>query len=180
MHCIIQWWILIFIPFFFDSCENQAEKYIRKWYDKMIYIPDDLSFYQWGTDSINYDFTKTPYKMLALLDTVACISCQLRLDDWKRFMADMDSVSHGQITYLFMVRPFSKREFHIELKNEEFTLPVCLDDTNLRQMNGIPMKGTHIFLLNQMNRIVCVGNPITNMKIKTLYRKILRKKCHEN
>lgn len=180
MNLNILWQILILIAFFFCSCENQTEKYIKKWYNKNIHIPNDLSFYQWGTDSVNYEFQDSPYKMLVLLDTVACISCQLRLDDWKRFITDMDSVSQGKITYLFAVHPVSKRELHIELKNEEFNLPVCLDDANFRKINDIPTKGTHVFLLNQMNRIICVGNPIANRKIKDLYKRIFKNSYYEN
>ena len=67
-----------------------------------------------------------------------------------------------------------------ELEEENFTVPICLDDTKFRQMNHMPYNGTHVFLLNQANQVVCVGNPLLHKEIRNLYINILNLKNHEN
>lgn len=176
----ICYWALILICFVFISCDSQAEKYVKKWHNKIIQIPNDLSFYKWGTMFMNYNFDKSQYKMLALLDTVSCIGCQLKLDDWRRFIVDVDSISKGKIAYLFIVSPISKQELHIELKEEKFEIPICFDNVRIRKINDIPDKGTHVFLLDSQNRVVCVGNPIVYKGIEKLYKNILNGVRYEN
>lgn len=135
-----------------------------------------MSFFQYKKETGSYTLNKTKYKMLILLDTVSCISCQLKLDDWKRFMADIDCISQGNVSYLFAAHPLSKKELRIELQNENFNIPIYFDDRNLRKLNGIPFKGTHVFLLNQMDKVVCVGNPIVHRKLINIYKKIIYEK----
>lgn len=164
----------------FYSCESSTEKYLRQWLHKTIVFPADLAFYQGNADSIQINHQDSTYKMLVLLDTVACISCQLRLDDWKRLMTDLDTMTHKRVQYLFMAQPYSKKLFQEELEEEDFTVPICLDDTKFRQMNHMPYNGTHVFLLNQANQVVCVGNPLLHKEIRNLYINILNLKNHEN
>ena len=66
-----------------------------------------------------------------LLDTVACISCQLRLDDWKRLMTDLDTMTHKRVQYLFMAQPYSKKL----LEGYDLGKPIVAIS------NGIDLKG---------------------------------------
>ena len=160
----------------FCCCKSHTERYLEKWLYKTVVFPTDLAFYHMGKDSVKYDYQHSSFKMLVLLDTVACINCQLRLDDWNRLMADFDTICSGKIRYVFMAQPYSRRLFIEELKNEDFTVPICLDDKKFRQLNEMPYNGTHSFLLNQANQIICVGNPLSNKEIRKLYKTILKSK----
>ena len=66
-------------------------------------------------------------------------------------------------------------ELELLLESEEFVYPVCIDEEDeLNKLNCFPEnEGFHTLLLDKENKIVIVGNPIQNMKIKELYLKTL-------
>ncbi len=72
------------------------------------------------------------------------------------------------------MNPVYQRELYTILKLHEFSIPVCVDNNeDIRLLNNMPLNTSHVFLLDQQNRIICVGNPITNRHIRELYKKYL-------
>lgn len=62
------------------------------------------------------------------------------------------------------------------LKRENFHHPIWIDKENmLNKLNHFPADPTfQTFLLDKDNRVLAVGNPIHNPKVKELYLKIIR------
>ena len=114
------------------------------------------------------------HRILALVDSSACIGCQLRIDDWQRFIADIDSSTCETISLLFIMSPISVREVYMVLRSSNFVTPVCIDNSlEIRSLNDVPPKTSHVFLLDKKNKIICVGDPISNRKVRDIYRKII-------
>ncbi|MCE8655689.1 DUF1573 domain-containing protein [Bacteroides fragilis] len=71
--------------------------------------------------------------------------------------------------------PKMKKDIFYALKNDNFTYPICLDlENTFYDTNKIPgdmMLQT--FLLDEDNKIVAIGNPIHNSKIKDLFLNII-------
>lgn len=61
------------------------------------------------------------------------------------------------------------------LKRDNFTHPVCLDEEDaFNKLNKLPADMMfQTFLLDKDNRVVAIGNPIHNPKVKELYLKII-------
>ena len=144
-------------------------RYVKEWYGKKLIFPEQMTFRLYGKESVDYDYSTADYKILALMDSVSCIECQLRIDDWKRFITDVDSLTNANIRYLFVMKPVSERNLYDVLKDEDFQIPVCTDASEFRKINKMEFPGTHVFLLDQNNQIICVGNPLLRKRIRELY-----------
>jgi hypothetical protein len=64
------------------------------------------------------------------------------------------------------------------LRTEKFVYPVCIDEKDsLNILNKFPSEMEYqTFLLDRDNKIIAIGNPIHNSKIKNLYLKIIQGK----
>lgn len=166
--CVIIW----------TSCQNVEKVYlvntVKEWEGKKIKFPTESVFTQYLCDTIKYD-TDLDFKLMIYVDSTGCTSCKLQLHKWKRFLNEMDSVTSDKIALLFYVCPKDKREFEHILKRDKFDYPVCIDEyDSLNIMNNFSSDPRfQVFLLDKENRVIAVGNPILNPKIKNLYFNIL-------
>ncbi|MEY8687463.1 DUF1573 domain-containing protein [Bacteroides sp. AN502(2024)] len=147
---------------------------VKEWEGKEIKFPTESVFTQYMHDTVRCD-TDFDFKLLAYVDSTGCTSCKLQLHKWKSFLHEMDSVSNGKIAFLFYVCPNDKREFEHILKRDKFDYPICIDEyDSLNIMNHFSLDPRfQVFLLDKKNRVIAVGNPILNSKIKDLYFNIL-------
>lgn len=165
--------IVSFLGTLISACVNKKEQYVKQWYGKTIQFPDSMTFKRHARDKCFFDYRGGRYKVLILLGNVECISCRLKIDDWQRSIQDVDTTVLG-VNYIFIMNPVYQRELYTILKLHEFSIPVCVDNNeDIRLLNNMPLNTSHVFLLDQQNRIICVGNPITNRHIRELYKKYL-------
>lgn len=160
------------------SCQNAERSYlvntVKEWEGKEIKFPTESVFTQYMYDTVKYD-TDLDFKLMVYVDSTGCTSCKLQLHKWKSFLHEMDSVSNDKIALLFYVCPNDKREFEHILKRDKFDYPICIDEyDSLNIMNHFSSDPRfQVFLLDKKNRVIAVGSPILNPKIKNLYFNIL-------
>ena len=89
---------------------------------------------------------------------------------WKEFIREVDSLS-SRVSVLFFFHPKDKRELIYLLKRDGITTPVCFDmEDQLNALNRFPPRDDfQCFLLDENNRVVCIGNPVHNPRIKEMY-----------
>lgn len=82
----------------------------------------------------------------------------------------------SDVCFLFFFSPEKKVDIIRTLKSHAFTHPICIDEIHqLDYLNHFPADPTfQTFLLDKDNRVLAVGNPIHNPKVKELYLKIIR------
>ena len=137
---------------------------------------------EWERNSIShkssiYFSTLGKYKILTYVDSIGCISCKLQLGKWKTFMEEVDSLGMDSVRFLFFFSPEKRRDLLITLKSERFIYPICIDKENrLNELNHFPASDMnfHTFLLDKDNKVLAIGNPIHNPKVKELYLKIIQ------
>lgn len=157
------------------SCQmtenEKLEKLLREWNGKEIVFPESLSFTIYGETETDFRIPTNGYKIVHYVDSTGCVSCKLNLSKWMEYIAFIDSVTHSSIPCLFFIHAKQKREMKISMKQEHFDYPVCLDTENeFYKLNRFPMHPMlQTFLLDKDNRIVAMGDPITNPKITELY-----------
>ena len=97
----------------------------------------------------------------------------LQLPKWKEFIVYVDSVSGGQVPFLFFFQSKDNKELRYILKRDNFRLPVCVDSQNeFGKLNRFPSELMfQTFLLDKDNRVKVIGNPIHNLSVKELYLK---------
>lgn len=172
--------ISVFICLFLLSCGNQEKKYIERllqtWSEKEVLFPANSIFTIKGKDTVDFSMSGK-FKILTYVDTLGCISCKLQLDRWKVFMEEVDGMTEDSVRFIYFFSPEKRKKFLETLRFENFTYPVCIDDMNqLNALNNFPSGNEmfHTFLLDKDNKVLAIGNPIHNPKVKELYLKIIQ------
>ena len=120
---------------------------------------------------MDFDFRDAEYKVVIYIDSVGCTSCKLQLPRWKNLVAEVDSLTNGNVPFLFYFHPKDMKELRYLTRRDNFEYPVCFDEKDeLNQLNQFPSDMTfQTFLLDKDNKVVAIGNPVLNPKVKELY-----------
>lgn len=112
---------------------------------------------------------------MTYIDSVGCTSCKLQLPRWKEFMEEVDSVVKTYVPFAFYFHPKDMKELRYITRRDGFTYPVCFDEKDrFNALNRFPEHMTfQTFLLDKANKVVALGNPVHNPKVKELYLKVL-------
>lgn len=172
---------LFFVAILLFSCkEAEKDRIIRlvnEWEGKTIYYPDKMTLISYETDSVitTGNRVKSHYTILNYVDSMGCISCNLQLPKWKELIGKIDSISSGKVTCLFVFHPKDKTYLIKLLQQVHFNYFVYIDETDtLNRINKfLKDENFQTFLLDKDNRIVAIGNPVHNPRVKDLYLKII-------
>lgn len=166
---------LLLFSFWFSSCQpssqQKIEQLVRTWQGKTVIFPERSVFTLGGKDTVSFSLSDTKPKILVYVDTAGCMSCKLKLAEWKEFAHYVDSITDRQVQFVFYITTKDYKELGYMLKRDRFDLPVCLDKAGkLNQLNHFPNEMSfQTFFLDKDNRIKLIGNPIHNLAIKDLY-----------
>lgn len=155
-----------------SSCNLKKEidvtSLVKEWNGKEIIFPKNTFSFQSNNGSTNF-------KILVYTDSLGCTSCKLRPQQWKKIISEMDSISSIPIHFLFYFNTKDKEEINYIFKRDQFDYPVCIDEADsLNNLNHFPAdERFQTFLLDKNNKVVAIGNPIHNPKVKELYMKII-------
>ena len=160
------------------SCKDRRDditQLVNKWEDKEIVFPAHSIFTVQGRDTVSFSFSDANYKIVSYIDSVGCTGCKLHLPRWRRFMYEVDTLMNASVPFVFYFHPKNIEDLRYIIRRDTFTHPVCLDVSDkFNILNHFPSeKAFQTFLLNKKNKIIAIGNPILNPKVKELYLKIL-------
>jgi hypothetical protein len=160
-----------------DKKRIEAETIITEWVGKEIRFPDEG---QYQCNFSGKDTTATlctglfekEYKILLYIDSLGCTNCKLHLFEWKWLIEERDSLEMDKLSFLFFFHPKDKKELRFMFKRDRFDYPVFIDeDNNIDRLNHFPTQSQYqCFLLDKDNRVLMVGNPVSNQKIWELYK----------
>lgn len=155
--------------------KNRITSITKNWIDKEIIFPNNLVFTVFGRDTIDYTMSNNGYTIITYVDSVGCIDCKLKLPIWKGLVNEIDSLSEALVPVLFFFHPKDRKDVCAILKRDAFAYPVCIDEEDsLNNLNHFPTEMMlQTFLLDKDNKVVAIGNPIHNPKVKELYLKII-------
>ena len=161
------------------SCQESKEeamlRLVNEWNGKEIIFPSHSTFTVQGKDTVDFTIYEADYKVLTYIDSVGCASCKLQLPRWKQWMHEVDSLTGGQVPFLFYFHPKDMKELRYLTRRDGFSYPVCFDEKDeLNRMNRFPSDMTfQTFLLDRDNKVVAIGNPVHNLKVKDLYLELI-------
>lgn len=144
---------------------------VKSWQEKEIIFPEELIFTKYGKDTVKYNIPVSDYKIIMYVDSVGCTECKLQLYKWKDFITEVDSLTNGAVPILFFFYPKDLREISFLLKRDSINIPVCIDKQNrMNRINHFPSHQMYqCFLVNKENKVICIGNPVHNRKIRDIY-----------
>lgn len=169
------YFLILGVTFLLNGCEdkskNRIARIVQEWQDKEIVFPRKMVFTKYGKDTVEYELPHSSYKILMYVDSIGCTSCKLQLHKWKEFIEEVDSLTFGTVPVLFFFHPQDLREISYLLKRDGIDMPVCIDMAD--EMNALNRFPTHqefqTFLLNEENKVVFIGNPAYNLRVKEMY-----------
>lgn len=160
------------------SCTNKKDtimETLKDWENRELFFPSAPVFTVQG-DTVNYQIQKVArYKILSYIDSTECLGCKMRLFEWKQFITLVDSLSSDTVQFLFFLSSKNKMDINRMLITDRFVYPVCVDEhDSINKLNNFHSDYQfQTFLLDEYNKVVLVGNPIYNNKVKELYLKII-------
>lgn len=173
-HC----YLIILILIASLSCSKQKSdtellQIVKKWYGKEIKFPDRPVFTLYGKDTVDYSIPQSTYKVLVYVDSTGCVDCKLQLQKWQELIEYTNSISNGEIPFLFFFYPKDYKELCQIFKRDLFDMPVCIDfKGELNKLNNFPLLPQfHTLLLDKDNKVVVIGNPVHSTDIRSLYIK---------
>lgn len=163
----------------FYSCQKKANveinNVVEEWINREIKFDNSYIFTRLGRDSINNSIPTSKYKILIYTDSIGCVGCNLKLSQWMEWMAQIDSISDNKVAFLFFIHPKHMTDLLLLLCEQKFDFPVCIDrDNSLNKLNHFPSNTMlQTFLLDEHNKVLAIGNPMHNPKIKELYMNLI-------
>ena len=170
---------LIMCVWMLASCQESREeamlRLVNEWNGKEIKFPARSVFTIQGKDTVKLEFSNVDYKVVTYIDSVGCTSCKLQLSRWKKLVEEVDSLTNGRVPFLFYFHPKDREELRYLTRRDDFTYPVCFDERDeLNRLNQFPTDMTfQTFLLDKDNKVVAMGNPVHNPKVKELYLSLI-------
>lgn len=171
--------ILFLILHLLIGCSNKSKnsiaQIISEWDGRQVVYPHNLVYSINGKNMPDYIVPLNEYTILNYVDSVGCTSCKLQLPKWNAWMEELDSISNSNVNVIFFMHPQKKKEIDYILKRDNFNHPVCIDEADsLNKLNHFPADMRfQTFLLDKNNKVLAIGNPIHNPKVKELYMKII-------
>lgn len=85
-------------------------------------------------------------------------------------------MTEGSVPFLFYFHPKDVKVLRFLIRRDGFTHPVCFDEMDdFNRMNHFPSESMfQTFLLDKENRVIALGNPIQNPKVKELYLDLIK------
>lgn len=171
--------ILSLCSFMMFSCMNSEKrevvKVINSWIGKQVILPSHPTFTVMASDTVDYTFESSEYRILNYVDSTGCTACNLDLIPWEDFMNEVDLKTDKEVSFLYFYHTNKIKDVEFALFYEDFKHPVCIDKNGeILKLNDFPADITlHTFLLDNENKVLAIGNPIYNESIAKLYIDII-------
>lgn len=171
------WRFLMIITILLNSCVNSEVKsaqIIKESINEKIIFPP-LNAKIIGRDTLCMSLLESKYKMVVYVDSVGCTSCKLHLLDWHEWINKYKY--YKQLGFIFIVSQKDYTEFEWQQKINQFDYPVFYDmNCEFNKLNVVSEDNRfHVFLLNEENRIMVIGDPIENPRMYKIYDRIISK-----
>ncbi|WP_195663278.1 DUF1573 domain-containing protein [Bacteroides congonensis] len=176
VHFILFIILLVFVYSCKESVSNKITHLVNEWGNKEIIFPSQMYFTSLGKDTINMDsIMNNEFLIVTYIDSIGCTSCKLQLDRWQTFITELDSLTASSVPVLFFLHPKNRKEVLTMLGCRHFDYPICIDENDsLNILNHFPQEMPfQTFLLDHNSKVIAIGNPILNSRVKDLYFDIL-------
>ncbi len=170
--------LLLSLSFSCSSRDRGITSLYQEWSQKRIKLPGNIVFTKYIRDSIDYNIN-TNCKILLYVDSSGCTMCKLKLYEWSSFMSEIKNIAGDQVSFVFTIYPNNKKNTLRELRSSliagRFDYPITIDlYDSLNHLNHFPNDDRfRCFLLDSLNNVILIGNPIQKPKIKDLYIKAI-------
>lgn len=172
--------LMLLLFLFLVSCNRIERQHfiniVSEWENRQIKYPSNMLLTSIDGDSIVFDGTKCKYTIVSYLDSIGCLSCRLKLSDWDLFVKQLNVEMQSSVCVLFVIHTKRKKDVNYIIKKALFKYPVFFDKKDsFNILNHFPLdESFRSFLLDENNKVIAIGNPIHNPKVRELYLQIIK------
>ncbi len=116
--------------------------------------------------------TKELFTVVHYVDSIGCIPCKLRPQDWITFQGRIDSLYNNNVKIVFVSHINAIRDLRkLMVARNLYNIDVLPDSAN-KWRNGNQIGNNQLFytmLLDSKNKVLVVGEPFLNEKMMALY-----------
>lgn len=151
--------------------EGYVTRMVKEWSGKKLELPKDTIILNSPEDSRVLDLNSL--KIVVYIDGT-CSVCLSELSFWREFI---EEVSNNGLDCKFLIYIYTK---DIETMRDYLTLvnfhyPVIIDlKSQLPQKNTLFDKRFQVFLLNESNEVILIGNPTMNHDLRNTYINVIK------
>ncbi len=166
--------LLILCICVFVSCQNTGKSKIMNRYAELlkseILFPDSMIFVKDIFDTVQVDYNNK-IKIVTYNDSAGCLNCNLALSKWIDLIKYVDSLTNEKVAFINIVNIRHLTTLKDVVYGNRFHYPLFIDsEDKFNNLNKLPNDYQfRTFLLDENNRVVLIGNPVQNQKIRDLY-----------
>lgn len=169
--------LLLAISISLCSCKGERGDHaevISEWIGREIVLPDGL-VYRIQDDTVGLNLNRQDFKIVSYIDSSGCTSCRMKLDMWSDITNEFKALTDLDIEVLMIVNTIDTADVLANMYRNNYLNPVAFDPDNVfNRTNTLPPRPEHhCFLLDSENKVVAIGNPVLNPKIKELYEQYI-------
>lgn len=149
---------------------SRNRELVGQWLGREIVMPDEL-VYQIQNDTVKLDLERPDFKIVNYVDSSGCTSCRMKLSRWSEVIDELKSIPDIDVEVITIVNTDDHHEIAYLLRRDNYLNPVAFDGANtFDRVNELPSSPDyHTFLLDSENKVVAIGNPAANPKIKDVF-----------
>lgn len=168
--------VILALTAVFVGCDSEKEHQnaLMQLIGSEVKIPEDLTYQVQGFPVV-YDFGDCDYRIVVYVDSAGCTPCKMKLGVWGKIMADYNTIPGKDVNFLMIVGPGAETDAAETIARDAFDLPVSFDtEGRFIENNALPEDETyHTLLIDSEDKVVAVGNPATNPKVRKLFMDIV-------
>ena len=155
---------------FAAACSKNVKDIYADLIGKELVFPDGFLFVENLSDTIPFAY-HTDFKIINYIDSMGCFSCKSQLPMWSDFIIQLKEMKVQHIEVLLVMHPREQKEAAFVIKRDNYHYPVCIDiNDDFNRLNHFPEDDNfRCFLLDENNRVILIGNPVQNPRIRELY-----------
>lgn len=155
--------------------KSNVAKVVNKWVGKDISFPQRMSCKLFYNDSDGNELLGKRYKIVLYVDPYGCSECKLQLSDWRKFIEESRKYQDS-LSVIIVVDTPNKKKISIICEQQHFNYPIFFDyHGEMNRINSFELDETFRCFLTDSNRVIAIGNPIQNPKVKALYLSLIDK-----
>lgn len=137
-------------------------------------LPKDLKWMVLGRD-IDIEESSYDYKIVSFIDSAECVPCRLKYPEWNQVINELNENANINVECFTIIKSEDVGRINYLCKRDRYAHPIaCASDIKLDFVSILPDNFEYqTVLLDSNNKIIAVGNPAVNPKVRKLYKEII-------
>lgn len=159
------------------NAKKEIEREVRNCLGKQVLFPDSVYLIKHGTIvSVESNILFNEWYKIITFISGDCEKCFENLKEWESYTESVRLIAEVNLIIVIVTTNMSAFEQTYLMKVPEKLTVIVDSDMDIFRINKLPYNWElRTFLLDQQNRILVVGNPVTNIRINQLYKTQIEK-----